>query len=74
MSGPSGDRIFLTVSIGVGCSAEAPVTPEALLNGADTALYAAKHAGHHALRDQQPFIHGKAQVHLVLLEPLVQVL
>ena len=45
MSGPSGDRIFLTVSIGVGCSAETPVTPEALLNGADTALYAAKAAG-----------------------------
>ena len=35
----------LTVSIGVACCQEMPVTPEALLHAADAALYAAKRAG-----------------------------
>ena len=43
--GPTGFRIELTVSVGVGCATGAPVTPEALLHAADTALYAAKAGG-----------------------------
>jgi two-component system cell cycle response regulator len=35
----------LTVSIGVACCQDMPVTPEALLHAADAALYAAKRAG-----------------------------
>jgi two-component system cell cycle response regulator len=35
----------LTVSIGVACCQDMPVTPEALLHAADAALYDAKHAG-----------------------------
>ena len=42
---PSGQRVGLTVSVGVGCATGATVTPEALLQAADTALYAAKAAG-----------------------------
>ncbi len=42
---PSGQRIALTVSVGVGCTTDAPTTPEALLQAADTALYAAKAGG-----------------------------
>ena len=40
-----GGRCQLTVSIGVACSGEQPVTPEALLHAADLALYEAKRAG-----------------------------
>lgn len=43
--GPAGQRVPLTVSVGVGCATGAPVTPEALLHAADTALYAAKAGG-----------------------------
>jgi two-component system cell cycle response regulator len=42
---PSGQRVGLTVSVGVGCATGAPVTPDALLHAADTALYAAKAGG-----------------------------
>jgi two-component system cell cycle response regulator len=35
----------LTVSIGIACCGEPPVTPEALLHAADVALYDAKRAG-----------------------------
>jgi len=42
---PSGDLVGLTVSVGVGCATGASVTPEALLQAADTALYAAKAGG-----------------------------
>jgi two-component system cell cycle response regulator len=35
----------MTVSIGVACCQDMPVSAEALLNAADAALYAAKHAG-----------------------------
>ena len=42
---PGGQRVGLTVSVGVGCATGAPVTPEALLQAADTALYAAKAGG-----------------------------
>ena len=42
---PSGQRVSLTVSVGVGCATGSPVTPEALLHAADIALYAAKAAG-----------------------------
>jgi two-component system cell cycle response regulator len=41
----SGGHSRLTVSIGVACCQEMPVTPEALLYAADAALYAAKRAG-----------------------------
>ena len=44
-AGPSGQRVVLTVSVGVGCATGAPVTPDALLHAADTALYAAKAGG-----------------------------
>ena len=43
--GPAGQRVPLTVSVGVGCSTGAPVSPEALLHAADTALYTAKAGG-----------------------------
>ncbi len=42
---PSGEPLPLTVSVGIGCAAGRTTTPEALLNTADTALYAAKAAG-----------------------------
>ena len=38
-------RRGLTVSIGVACAAEEPITPEALLHAADLALYEAKRTG-----------------------------
>ena len=41
----AGRNARLTVSIGVAGSAQQPVTPEALLHAADTALYEAKRAG-----------------------------
>ena len=44
-AGPSGQRVVLTVSVGVGCATGAPVTPDALLHAADTALYVAKAGG-----------------------------
>jgi two-component system, cell cycle response regulator len=40
-----GVKSRITVSIGVACCRELPVTPEALLHAADEALYAAKRAG-----------------------------
>jgi len=42
---PSGERLPLTVSVGIGCAAGRTTTPDALLNTADAALYAAKAAG-----------------------------
>jgi diguanylate cyclase (GGDEF)-like protein len=42
---PGGSKVGLTVSVGVGCATGSPVTPEALLQAADTALYAAKAGG-----------------------------
>jgi two-component system cell cycle response regulator len=43
---PEAGRIYrLSVSIGVACGETGFETPEALLHGADIALYAAKHAG-----------------------------
>ena len=44
-SGPSGGRVPLTVSVGVGYSTGVIATPESLLHAADTALYAAKAGG-----------------------------
>ena len=44
-AGPAGTRVGLTVSVGVGCTTGASVTPDALLHAADTALYAAKAGG-----------------------------
>ena len=44
-AGPAGNRVGLTVSVGVGCTTGASVTPDALLHAADTALYAAKAGG-----------------------------
>jgi two-component system cell cycle response regulator len=41
----AGRNARLTVSIGVASSAQQPITPEALLHAADTALYEAKRAG-----------------------------
>jgi diguanylate cyclase (GGDEF)-like protein len=41
----AGHKLHLTISIGVACSSQRPITPEALLHAADVALYAAKRAG-----------------------------
>ena len=40
-----GNHCRLTVSIGVACSGQQPTSPEALLHGADLALYGAKRGG-----------------------------
>jgi diguanylate cyclase (GGDEF)-like protein len=45
-----GHHVKLTVSIGVACTPEEPITPEALLHAADVALYDAKHAGRNRVR------------------------
>lgn len=42
---PSGQRLGLTVSVGVGCAIGTAGSPDALLHAADTALYAAKAGG-----------------------------
>jgi two-component system cell cycle response regulator len=41
----SNPNVRLTISIGVACCQDTPVTPEALLHAADEALYTAKHGG-----------------------------
>ena len=43
-------EISLTLSVGVALSADGHGTPDALLDGADVALYAAKHAGRNCVR------------------------
>ena len=45
-----GHRCALTVSIGVACTPEHPITPEALLHAADVALYEAKRAGRNQVK------------------------
>jgi two-component system, cell cycle response regulator len=41
----AGQKLHLTISVGVACSSQHPITPESLLRAADVALYAAKRAG-----------------------------
>jgi two-component system cell cycle response regulator len=45
-----GHHVRLSVSIGVACTPEEPITPEALLHAADVALYEAKGAGRNRVR------------------------
>jgi two-component system, cell cycle response regulator len=49
-----GVRSRLTVSIGVACCQDMPITPEALLHAADAALYAAKRAGRNRVEIAAP--------------------
>jgi two-component system cell cycle response regulator len=53
-----GHRLHLTISIGVACSSQQPITPEALLHAADIALYAAKRAGRNRVELAPPIASG----------------
>lgn len=51
---PSGERISLTVSIGITTSGERDVTADRLLKEADDAMYRAKHAGRNRVSVAEP--------------------
>jgi two-component system cell cycle response regulator len=54
----SGINCRLTISIGVACCTELPITPEALLRAADVALYDAKRAGRNRVEIAPPVTQG----------------